>query len=290
MTRAVIYPRCTRLPVTTLRTGVPVLDQVSAASGAQQLAGIRFGVVEGGAVFPATSPMLARLTLEVSKFGALIRGIPDELLDDASEAMGVLLGQVIGMGYAWFVDDLCFHGSGVGEPEGLLNAAAALDVTRAPPGGLHVGHADVVAMLAALHPASKDSACWLISNDLFGQLLALYEIVGTAPAGQDIPPPGSLRFDSRSGQWELLGLPAAVTDHQPAAGTRGDLMLADLSLYLLAEHGAMSAELSSKGPDFAAGATSVRLRGRLDGRFWPRAAGGYVLADGSAASPLVVLT
>lgn len=289
LARQVIYPRCMRVPVTTLRTGVPALDNTSQASGAQALAGITFGMVEGGAAFPASSPMLARLALEVSKAGALIQGVPNELLDDAAEAFGDLLARVIALGYGWFVDDLAFNGTGAGEPEGLLNSLAAVNVTRDPPSGLNVGHADVVAMVKALHPASKETATWLISNDLFGEMLALYEVVGTAPSGQDVPPPGSLRFNSVTGHWELLGLTALATDHQPAAGTRGDLILCDLSLFLLAERELLTVELSAAGSGFATGTTNIRLRGRLDGRFWPTAEGGYTLADGSTAGPLVIL-
>jgi HK97 family phage major capsid protein len=282
---SIIRPRAMVIPAETLRTGLPSLDNPDQSNGQQGLGGIEFSLVTDGEAIPATAGRFSRVILEAKKIAALLEDIPNELLEDASEAMGDLLGRIIGLGYGWFVDDLAINGNGAGEPEGLMFCPAAYAVSRATPS--EVLHADVVAMAKRLHPASKKTATWLASEDVFDWLLELYEIVGTAPAGQDIPPPQTLKFNSARGQWELMGLPLEVSDHQPQIGTAGDLMLADLSLYVFAERQAMEVELSSRGASFASGTTSARVKGRIDGRFWPRSV--YTLRNGRQCSPLVVL-
>jgi HK97 family phage major capsid protein len=142
-------------------------------------------------------------------------------------------------------------------------------------------------MAKALHPASKKKGLWLASEDAFDALLELYEIVGTAPSGQMIPPPQTLKFNSQSGTWELLGVPLEVTDHQPDAGTRGDLVLLDPSLYAIGNREMMTIDVSSKGAGFINNTSAYRIRTRIDGRFLPQST--YTLANGKTVSPLVVL-
>lgn len=281
---SIVRPRAMVIPAETLRTGLPSLDNPDQSDGQQGLGGIEFAITEESSAIAATSGKFSRVVLTAKKIAALLEDIPNELLSDASEAMGDLLGRVIGLGYGWFVDDLAINGNGVNEPEGLIYCPAAYEVSRGTSD--EVVHADVVGMLKALHPASKKTATWLASEDVFDQLLTQYELVGAGTDGV-IPPPGTLRFNTQSGQWELMGLEIEVSDHQPQLGTAGDLMLADLGLYVFAERQAMEVELSSQGAGFTSGTTSIRVKGRIDGRFWPRSV--YTLRNGRQGSPLVVL-
>lgn len=283
---SIIRPRAMVIPADTLRTGLPSLDNPDQSGGQQGLGGIEFSLVPDGGAIPASAGKFGRVFLEAQKIAALIEDIPNELLEDASEAMGDLLGRVIALGYGWFIDDLAINGTGAGEPQGLMYSPAAYEVTRTT--GSEVLHKDVVAMLKALHPASKKTATWLASEDTFDYLLELYETVGSAPTGQQIPPPGTLRYNSQTGQWELMGLGIEVSDHQPQIGTPGDLILADLGLMVIAERQALEVELSSKGAGFPSGTTSARIRGRLDMRYWPQSV--YTLRNGRQCSPLAVLT
>jgi HK97 family phage major capsid protein len=271
----------------TPRVSLPLLDNPSQASGRQALGGLTFAMVEEGQSFTATKPQFGQVTLEARKIGAYMTNVPNELLADATPFTEDFLPRVIAVGLDWWIDDLCIaNGTGVGEPQALLNSPAAAAVTRANSGGAPV-HADVVAMLKAAHPASKNNLTWLMSEDVFDALLELYEIVGTAPSGQQIPPPQTLKFNSRTGTWELLGVPAFVNDHQPAAGSTGDLALCDLSQYVLGAVEWLTIEVSSKGSGFMSNASNIRVRSRLDGRFWPQVP--WTLANGRQASPLVVL-
>ncbi len=285
LTASTVYPRAMVLPMTAYRMGLPELDNPSQAGGAQALGGIQWSIVGDGEAIPATAGSFGASALTARKLAALLAGVPDELLDDASDAMSDLLGRVIGEGYAWVVDDYAINGTGAGEPQGLLYAGCAYGVTRNTSG--EVLHQDVVGMLAKLHPRSKAGACWLMSDDTFESLLTLYETIGTAPSGQQIAPPGTLKFNTVTGTWELCGVPAFPGDHQPQLGTAGDLVLADLSWLAIGERQAMTVDLSSQGRGFPSGTTDIRIRGRLDMRYLIPSV--ITLSNGVQRSPVVVL-
>lgn len=286
METGIVMPRCTHVPMDSLRVPIPVLDNPDQSDGAQALGGLAFSITQEGEAIPATVPQFGRLVLEAWADKALLKSVPNELMADATSFTGDFLPRIVAQGLSWHIDDLVlYQGSGVGQPQALVNAPAAVNVTRDPPTPYNVGHKDVVAMLKALHPASKTTATWLASEDVFDQLLELYEIVGTAPDGQDISPPSVLKF--KGGTWTLFGLPLIPNGHQPAAGTAGDLMLCDLGLLLLGDRGVMTAEVSQKGAGYVTDTASIRFRYRWDARFWPQQS--ITLANGKVTSPLVVL-
>jgi HK97 family phage major capsid protein len=155
-------------------------------------------------------------------------------------------------------------GTGVGEPQGVLNAPCQVAVTRNT--GSKVLHIDVVNMLTRLLPASLPRACWLASPDVMQDLLQLYLAVGS-PTTQALPPPGWLTFDGS--MWRLVGLPLYVSEHVSALRTEGDLILADFSMYLLGTRALMQLEISPHYL-FASDVSAIKIRSRVDGRMWPQ--------------------
>jgi HK97 family phage major capsid protein len=286
MTRAVVRPRAMLLPMTTYRLGLPVLDNPSQANGAQALGGMSFAITEEGAGITPTAPSFGRVALEARKMAGYLQNVPNELLSDSPAFTDDFLPRIIAMGLEWEEDDLFIgSGTGVGEPQALVNAPAAVTVGRGTAN--EVLHADIVAMAKALHPASKAWGTWLLSEDAFDYLLDLYENPSGGSNAGIVAPPGTLKFNSMTGTWELLGVRAAVTDHQPALGTPGDVMLCDLGLYAIGELGEMTVEISSKGDGFMTDTSNVRIRHRVDGRFWPQQS--VTLQNGKIVSALVVL-
>lgn len=287
MQTGIVMPRCTVVEMDSLRVPIPVLDNPSQASGAQALGGLTWSFTPEGQAIAATTPNFGRVALEAWPDKALLKNVPNEFLADATPFTEDFLPRVVAEGLSWHVDDMAlYQGTGAGQPQALVNAPAAVAVTRNPPSGFHVGHIDVVTMLKSLHPASKCCAVWLASEDVFDQLLELYEIIGSAPSGQEIPPPQTLVYNSQAGRWELLGLEIVTNDHQPAAGTAGDLMLADMSLLLLGERSAMTVETAA-GTAFASDQSYIRFVYRWDARYWPQSS--YTTSAGKVVSPLVVL-
>jgi HK97 family phage major capsid protein len=285
MMGSIVRPRCSLLPLDSERVPVPTLENPSQASGAQALGGMTWSFTQEGAAIPATVPNFGRVALEAWPDKALLKDVPNELISDSPAFTEDFLPRVVGLGLAWHVDDYAlYQGTGVGQPQALVNAPGQVQVTRNPPSGYTIGHIDVVTCLKSLHPASKTTATWLVSEDAFDQLLEVYEIAGSAPSGQLLSPPNVLKF--KGGMWTLFGLPVIPNDHQPQAGTPGDLMLCDLSLLLLGEREAMTVEVAPHA-GFGKDTSYIRFRYRWDARFWPQST--ITLANGKVTSPLVVL-
>lgn len=290
----VVRPRAMVLPMGTLRMGAPVLDNPSQAGGRQALGGLTFSFVEDGAAIPSSTPGLGRALLEAQKLAALV-GIPNELVSDAAGALGDLVTRVAAIGYGWAEDDYFIGGNGAGQPQGILSASCALPVTRANSGQAPV-LADAVAMVKGLAPASKAAGmmpgvtdvAWLVSDSVLDAMLDLYQVVGTAPASAAASPSEWVQLgDGHLVGPSILGLPAFITDHQPAAGTAGDLALADLRNYLIGDRLELTVEQSGAGSGFVADVTNYKFTARVDGRYW--VPGQTTTEAGQQVSPVVVL-
>lgn len=293
MTSAIVRPSAMVLPMGSLRLQVPTLDDPSQASSSQALGGMTFAWASEGAAIASSTPAFGRTVLEARKAAALITA-PNELVDDAAGAFGDFLARVVAMGYSWFEDDAFFNGTGVGEPQGLINAPCAVATTRQS--GSTVQFLDVVGMFKSLHPASKGkgmtpgvtSTAWLLSSSAMDQILELNYQVTIGMTTTPIAPPGW--FEAGDGDQvgpSMLGLPAFVTDHQPALGTAGDVILADLSNYLIGDRMEMLVERSAAGPTFISDTSDFRVKARVDGRYWIQSA--ETTEAGQQVSPVVVL-
>lgn len=292
---AVVRPRAMVLPMGSLRLGVPYVDNPSQQSGKQALGGLTFSFVQDGAAITPTAPGFGEAVLQAQKLAALMP-VPNELANDAAGAFGDFIARVISIGLAWTEDDYFIGGNGAGQPEGIINAASAVQVTRANSGQPPV-LADVMALAKALAPASKaagympgvTSVGWLISSSVFDSLLELYFLAaGTTPtSGVPTAPSDWLDLgDGHNVAPSMLGLPAFITDHQPAAGTQGDLAIADLRKYLIGDRMELTIERSAAGSGFVTDISNYRVKVRIDGRVWTPA---QTTEAGVSVSPVAVL-
>ena len=299
MTPAIIRPRAQVLPMSSLRLPVPALDNASQASSNQALGGLTFSLAEEGAAIATSNPTFGRVVLEARKIAAYMQNVPNELVNDSAGPFGDFLARVIALGYAWVEDDYFIgtNGTGVSAPQGLVNAPCAVGIDRNT--NNDVLFADVVAMFKALHPASKQagltsgvtSTVWLLSASAMDQLLELYY----NPTGTEVVAPSgwfSMGDGDKVGP-SMLGLPAIVTDHQPAIGSTGDVILADLRHYLIGDRQIMTVERSQESGGFIYDASNFRVRSRVDGRYWIQSATTPEIGAGSSnvnvVSPVVVL-
>lgn len=294
VTPAVVRPRAMVLPMGTYRMGVPYVDNPDQSGGKQALGGLTFSFTEDGQAITPTNPEFGRAVLEARKLAALV-GVPNELESDAAGALGDFIRRVVAIGYHWREDDAFVAGSGGGEPEGILNASCAVTVNRT---GTYLEAADVANMVSALHPASLAAGLtpgitdvgWLVSDSLVTKLLQTYLLPGggTAASGTTVALPDWLDLgDGHETGPSILGLPAFVTDHQPAAGSPGDLALCDIRQYLIGDRMELTIERSSAGSGFVTDITNYRIKSRIDGRvFIP---GATTTEAGAQVSPVVVL-
>lgn len=297
ITPAVVRPRAMMLPMGAYKLRVPVVDNPSQQNGAQALGGLTFSFTEVGQQIASSSPSFAEAVLEARKLAALVP-VPGELTSDAAGALGDFIGRVVAIGYHWAEDDNFIAGTGANGPEGILYAACAKTVTRTNSGQVPVA-ADVAAMVSAFHPAALAAGLmpdvtdvgWLVSAPLLGAWLQMYLNPGGVTPSTSITPaalPDWLDLgDGHHVGPSIIGLPAFVTDHQPAAGQPGDLALADLRQYLIGDRQYLTVERSSAGSGFVTDIANYRIKARIDGRY--AVPGQTTTEAGSTVSPVVIL-
>jgi HK97 family phage major capsid protein len=208
------------------------------------------------------------------------------LYDDGDgAALDAYLFAVFAEAVSWFEDFAFFQGTGAGQPTGILNAGAALSVSRATANLIQ--YADVSGMLAKLLPSSLNHAFYAFSPTALPQLLQLRDRANRAAflAVGDAQPPGTPR------RWLLANLPAYCTEKLPALGTKGDLVLIDPRFYVIGEHtvDGSTLQLAASGDvNFLKNQVTIRIVKRVDGQPWLDKP--ITLQDGfTQVSPFVIL-
>lgn len=276
---AIIRPHARIVPMDSLRVPYPSIDDTSHSTSV--FGGVQAVWAEEGAALTATAPSFSRIILEAKKL-AFYTTIPNELLEDAGPMLDEWLRAQIPAAMAHF-EDVHFIGSattgtGVGEPEGILNSPAAL---RIPVGTVNtIRYDDIVKAFARIWPPSLKSPglTWLCAPDVKEQLLKLAVTPLSAGTTQSVAPPawltGLQAIDAMPST--LFGIPLVVSEKMPsiASGnttTPGALTLADLDYYLIGERSSLQVAVSEQYL-FANDLTAYRCLERLDGRSWIRSA------------------
>lgn len=300
---SVVRARATIIQMDSLRVPLPAIDDTSHSSS------VYGGVVgywtEEGAALTASAPSFQRIVLEAKKLTAYTT-IPNELLQDSVTPLDAWFNMFFPKAIAWF-EDVAFIGSattgtGVGEPQGFLNAPAAVKVT--PNHGANtIDFIDVATMYSQMWPPSLMNAVWLCSPDALLQLQQLAVTPVSAGTTQAIAPPGWLTsmqaIDYPGGgngdgvHYRLMGRPLIVSEKMPSylsgnTTTAGALTFVDLSYYLVGDRQTMQVA-SSDQYLFANDLMAYRIIERLDGRFWLQSAITPENGSSQKLSPLVLL-
>ena len=260
---AICRPLATVIPATTLRTLIPVADDLTHASGVT-LGGVEWFWVQEGVALEPSQGTYSRIGFEAHKIAAYMAGVPNELVED-SAALEAFFTASMPLSYAWAEDQAFIAGDGVGTPQGILSAPCQLQVTRQTSD--EVTFTDVIKMIDRMLPQSLGKFVWLASPDVLIQLLEIYLAVGS-PTTQAVAPPEWLKYSDLWGCWTLLGRPFFPTEHVSALGTTGDLVAVDMSFLVIADRMTMQMDSAASGAGFVADETEFRFRSRLDARCW----------------------
>jgi HK97 family phage major capsid protein len=201
------------------------------------------------------------------------------LLQDAAFGLERFLMRLFSQAIAWYEDYAFLQGNGVGKPLGVLNAKAALSVTRNT--GNSFKYVDAATMMSKLLPASQRKAFWAMHPYVLAQLVQLADAANRVVW---VPSIGGAQ-DRIPGT--LFGLPVRFTEKLPALGTKGDVVLIDPSLYVIGDR--MQIEIAaSEHVNFLKNQMTWRVVERVDGQPWLDNA--ITLQDGaSTVSPFVIL-
>jgi HK97 family phage major capsid protein len=228
----------TRIPI---REGantveLPAIDETSRKDG-YRTGGIQsYWLDEAGAKTP-TKPAFRKVVLSPKKLVGLCYAT-DELLQDA-EALGNFLTRAFAAEFAFRLDDAAIRGTGAAEPLGILNAPCT--ITQSKETGQAAAtftYANALAMWSrCLNP---ETATWFVHKSVLPQLYAMTLIGGTSSQPVFIPAGGASQrpYDA------LFGRPVVVIEQASVLGTRGDVILASMDRYLVAQKGPMQAAQS----------------------------------------------
>ncbi len=259
-----VLSRLRKIPLSEFTNSIKInaVKENSRANGSRWGGVQAFWADEGGTV-NATKPAFRQIELNLRKLIGLAYAT-DELLVDTA-ALGGVISQAFASEMVFKVEDAVINGDGVGKPLGIMNGGSmitqAIESTQTIANSPQFLPFNVSKMMARLFAPSMKNAVWLIQQDLI-PYLALMTLGGTAAAMPVYLPPGGL---SSAPYGTILGRPIVVIEQAQAVGTPGDLILADLSQYLITDRQQGVQSASSVHVRFLYDEMVFRFTYRVDG-------------------------
>lgn len=282
----IVRPRANVVPMASKQALAGVFDYLDGTNNKRAGLQLLFGVGE-------TDPMteqkakLREIQLDAKKGHIFVR-VSSELAADAPNFDRQLTTAMVNA-VAAGLDYYFVSGTGVGTPMGILSSPALITVAK------ESGQAantlllqNLVNMVARLTPASFRNSVWLAHPTLVPQLYLMSYTVknvagtenvgGTAAQAITIDADGNLR---------IFGRPVMITDACSALSSAGDIVLADLSKYLVGLRKEASIARSDQRY-FDSDEIAFKLTLRVDGQ--PQDATATKLRDGTnTVGPFVAL-
>jgi HK97 family phage major capsid protein len=256
----VLASRVRRIPISANANGLRInaINETSRACGSRY-GGLQLYWLDEAGTKTASKPEFRQMELNLKKLTGLVYAT-DELLQDAA-ALQSLLMQVFPEEFAFVVDHSILHGTGAGQPLGVLNSGARVTVAKEVGQGATIMFENIVNMWSRMWSRSRANAIWLINQDIEPQLMSMSLSVGTGGVPVYMPAGGL------SGQpyATLMGRPVIAHESTQTLGTEGDIILIDPSQYLMIDKGGLQ-QASSIHVQFIYDETVFRFVMRLDGQ------------------------
>lgn len=261
--------RTTKIPLSANSNGVkiPYVDETSRATGSRW-GGIRGYWTNEATSVTATKPKFGLLELGLNKL-AVLAYMTDELLQDSSAAESYVT-RAATEEFGFQLDDAIVRGAGAGVPLGILNAGCTVSVAKeTSQAAATILYQNVSKMRSRMLPRSFQNAVWFINVDCMPQLeqlsVPIKNVAGTENVGGGLvvwqPPRGAA--DPPNGT--IFGRPVIPVEQCETVGTVGDIILADLGMYLMSTKGGVMAA-SSIHVNFLTDETAFRFIMRVDGQ------------------------
>jgi len=262
-----VAQRVFRLGISSNANGIkiPGIDETSRATGSRWGGVQAYWVGEGDAI-TASRPKFRLIELDLKKVGALWY-VTDELLQDAGALTGIA-NEAFAQELTFVIEDSIFRGTGAGQPQGFLNSNCLITVpAEKGQASKTLLYQNLLNMWARMWARSRLNAVWFINQDVEPQLYAVNQVIGTAGVPVYLPPGGI----SEKPYATLFGRPVIPVEYCDTLGNAGDIVLADMSQYVVADKNAMQ-QMSSVHVRFVNDEMTFRLTYRLDGNVtWPAA-------------------
>jgi HK97 family phage major capsid protein len=275
-----IRPRAFVQPMGSATLQIPYLDITTVQPAGQSpfWGGVVFNWTAEAQTRVETEPQFKQMELKAWELSGYSVS-SNVLLQDSAIGLEKFLLTLFAGALAWYEEYAFLNGNGVGKPQGMVNANAALTVNRETAN--LVQFQDVATMWSKLLPHSWGSAIWAFSPSVVPQLLQLKD--GSNRAIFISIDQGA----AKTPVWSLLGRPAFPTEKLPALGSTGDIVLLDPSLYIIGDRQQIEIA-ASEHVNFLKNQMTWRVVERVDGQPWLDKA--ITLQDGvTQVSPFVVL-
>lgn len=280
-----IMPLTTAVPMASTIVKIPYINGFD-ESGGLVYGGIQWKWLDELETKSETRPKFGRITLELKKIAGLAFA-SDEILQDSPISMENILKNGFRDGLNFALNNVFLRGNGAGQPLGILNSPCLVSIGAEPGQGAGtILFENIVEMYARIHETSN--AVWVVNQNCLPQLVAMSIGVGTGGA------PVWLPGNSIAGQPHdtLMGKPIIWSKHASTLGTKGDIILADWSQYLMGqkagqgEAGQFDTSIHLK---FDADQTTFRFVFRIDGQPWWPSALTPPQATSDTMSPFIVI-
>jgi HK97 family phage major capsid protein len=257
---------------------VPVWDTFDESTG--DYAGFASSWTAEGATISEDEPVVGHMEFRPHKLATRTK-LTNELLQDALPIFETQFRRHLELHVARRLDYTLVNGTGAGQPLGILNAPATIAVDKESMQTADtIVYENVINMLARLHPSCFEGAVWLAHPSTLPALMKMFAVdSGTTTATH-------IMVQQADGSFRMLGRPLLFTEQLPILGDKGDLILADLSRYLIGYRLRTTIE-TSRDAGFSDDTTHIRMRTRLDGMpAWSKA---FTPQAGSTLSCFVTL-
>lgn len=274
----IVQPRCYVQPMLSNSIKIPAMEIGNHSTAL--FGGFTASYTAEAGTIDEHNPKSRAMELNAKKLTGLIR-FSSELNADAPGGMNQI-EVLCGKGLAWYRDKAFLKGTGAGQPLGILNAGCLVSVGKeSGQKADSIVYENLTKMMSRMFAGSFLNSAWICHQTTIPQLLTLSLAIGTG--GSVIP----VMTRGTTGQFEILTRPVLFTEKTSPLGDLGDILLADLSQYVVGLRSEMRFDTSIHVA-FTTDELLSRIIERHDGQpLWDKA---LTLADGTTTvSPFVVL-
>lgn len=247
----------TVIPMSTPKVSIPAIHETNRS--ASLFGGVQIYWTAEEADSTESEAQFKVVTLEPDTMTGYAE-IPNETLMD-SLASGAYFNATFPAAMAFEEDYAFLQGPGEGQPLGIFNGGAMLEVTHEGDTSTGITYEDVVNMWARCLPTSMPRAVWIANQETIPELMKMGLVIGTggtAMFNQSIVPGMPM---------SMLGRPLIFTEKANGLNTRCDLSLVDMSFYLIGDLQTMTVS-TSNDYKFKERRTAFSLVSRVDGQPW----------------------
>lgn len=258
---SVLAPKCRKIPIGANANGLKIntIDETSRADGSRW-GGVRGYWANEADTVTGSKPKFGQIDMSLEKLMGICYAT-DELLEDTS-AMEAVVMDGFAEEFGFKVDDGIFNGTGAGQLLGLMNSGALVTVAKeANQAATTIVFQNIMKMWSRMYARSRANSAWFINQDIEPQLFGMSMAVGAAGVPVYMPANGI----SASPYGTLFGRPVIPVEQAATLGTTGDIVLADLSQYLLIDKGSMKGDQSIH-VRFIYGENTFRFTYRVNGQ------------------------